>query len=183
MLALMNIRHHQALQTRLSHNHNTRLNAISAVVSFALVFVQSIHAAAPRDAIESVLAKAKIVCEKVDKSNASAKNEAQTFANLLREIDTSACPADFREAFLDFIQANEAFVPYHAKYEGITGWVISVTEFVLTFEDKSGNAGQKLIDAVYAAEAKLQKVSLRYGVQMQPLITNEPPERHIFWYK
>jgi hypothetical protein len=105
--------------------------------------------------------------ERVYKSRVDALQE---MVNEMRVVDTSSCPSTFREAYVVYIQALEARVPYYSKYSGIMGAIEGTWEMMRTMHDVSAERGDELTRELYAAKGNLEKICAQYEIQMPPIL-------------
>ena len=125
-----------------------------------------------KSAIEACCQKASEAEQKVDREKKSSKESMKALVNLFRTIDLQSCPADFQAAFLDYIHAYDATIPYYSKYEGFTGALVGAVELLTTMHDKSSEEGSKLIKEILDKRAVVENIANKYGAKIRPL----PPD-------
>lgn len=85
--------------------------------------------------------------------------------------DLRDCPADFRNAFLDYIRALEIFVPFSEKYDDVSFYSVFVnTSELITLGpgrlSQVVDEAKRLKESLLAARQVVKETGLRYNADV-----------------
>lgn len=126
-----------------------------AVMAFGLTLALLGCGRSPETAIESVLNRCARLSDQVNRSQAKPGEAAAFLAASMQDIDTRACPPEFRLAFQQHINAWREAAPYFAQDTGLNAFIDGFAAGLMQDASLVGASGQ-------AAAAASQNINATY---------------------